>query len=642
VARDAYSYALYYYASDYTPIGGTNPFDTAPTSLTSFSGLYNGNIAAMSTNIKQLTDPWHYYTYTYDQLNRIRANSVYKVTSPTVNTPVTDYHETFTYDGNGNIQNVLRNMNSGVAMDKLNYQYNLSAGRLVNNRLNFITDSVTTHTYPYGLDNQNINNYTYDAIGNMTADLVDTVSNINYTVYGKIQTLTNSKGILTYTYDAAGQRVTKNLSGITTYYIRDAQGNTLALYDNTHSVVNWKEQDLYGSDRLGMWQPNIVLGIGSGITAWDTIGKKQLELTNHLGNVWVTISDKRIQHSTNGTTVDYFNADIATAQEYYAFGGLMPNRTYTYLKNYRYGFNGQEKSDEIAGNGNHNTAEFWEYDTRLGRRWNLDPRSNVSISSYSAFSNNPIAFSDPLGDTVKVYGNAEVTHTTLIDKGAVKDVAGGAIHYKGVTLVPELNSGNKLIGYNVYDDSNTDRNMPVLQLEPGDLEGFKSNFSNYIADARMYYMAGEPSQAMKEVSAGLAIQNYSYAAGGVKKEWKGALHNPVWWAGALLATANLGVNLFEPVAPVPPEAIDVRDYAASKNGAVRPGYVGGRQFANDGRGGGQILPTSDANNSSIIYREYDIYPKVKGQNRGTDRVVIGSNGRSYYTNDHYQTFKEIK
>jgi hypothetical protein len=37
---------------------------------------------------------------------------------------------------------------------------------------------------------------------------------------------------------------------------------------------------------------------------------------------------------------------------------------------YRYGFNGQEKSDEIAGEGNHNTAEFWEYDTRTGRRWN--------------------------------------------------------------------------------------------------------------------------------------------------------------------------------------------------------------------------------------------------------------------------------
>jgi hypothetical protein len=38
---------------------------------------------------------------------------------------------------------------------------------------------------------------------------------------------------------------------------------------------------------------------------------------------------------------------------------------------YRYGFNGQEKVDEISGVGNHNTALFWEYDTRLGRRWNV-------------------------------------------------------------------------------------------------------------------------------------------------------------------------------------------------------------------------------------------------------------------------------
>jgi hypothetical protein len=37
---------------------------------------------------------------------------------------------------------------------------------------------------------------------------------------------------------------------------------------------------------------------------------------------------------------------------------------------YRYGFNGQEKDDEVCGSGNLNTAEFWEYDTRLGRRWN--------------------------------------------------------------------------------------------------------------------------------------------------------------------------------------------------------------------------------------------------------------------------------
>jgi hypothetical protein len=39
---------------------------------------------------------------------------------------------------------------------------------------------------------------------------------------------------------------------------------------------------------------------------------------------------------------------------------------------YGFAFNGQEKDDEVSGAGNTMTAEFWEYDTRLGRRWNVD------------------------------------------------------------------------------------------------------------------------------------------------------------------------------------------------------------------------------------------------------------------------------
>jgi LysM repeat protein len=71
----------------------------------------------------------------------------------------------------------------------------------------------------------------------------------------------------------------------------------------------------------------------------------------------------------------------------------------TTASTYRYGFQNQEKTDEISGAGNHTTAMFWEYDTRLGRRWNLDPKPNPSISSYACFANNPIWISDPLGDT---------------------------------------------------------------------------------------------------------------------------------------------------------------------------------------------------------------------------------------------------
>ena len=69
---------------------------------------------------------------------------------------------------------------------------------------------------------------------------------------------------------------------------------------------------------------------------------------------------------------------------------------------YRYGFNGQEKDNEIAGEGNSMTAEFWQYSPRIGRRWNQDPKPNPSISNYSCFANNPILYSDPEGDTIRI------------------------------------------------------------------------------------------------------------------------------------------------------------------------------------------------------------------------------------------------
>jgi hypothetical protein len=65
---------------------------------------------------------------------------------------------------------------------------------------------------------------------------------------------------------------------------------------------------------------------------------------------------------------------------------------------YRFGFNTQEKDDEIYGEGNLNTAMFWEYDTRIGRRWNVDPKTYTWESPYAVNSNNPIWIMDILGD----------------------------------------------------------------------------------------------------------------------------------------------------------------------------------------------------------------------------------------------------
>ena len=393
IPRDAYGYTLYYYGNgttvnDYTPIGSSNPFSNTPPTLSSFNGLYNGNIAAVSNNITKLTDPWHYYTYKYDQLNRIKASQVYKAGSTA--TSVADYHEAFTYDGNGNIKTVSRYANAATVMDSLTYHYNTTGGRLNNNRLNYITDAVATHNWPYGLDNQTTNNYTYDATGNMTADVTDTISNVGWTVYNKIQNLTNSKGTITYTYNPAGQRVSKTVGTLTTYYIRDAQGNTLALYDNAHSNSNWKEQELYGSSRLGLWQPNVNLASNNATAVWDTTGNKEYELDNHLGNVLSTITDKRIQHA-NGTSINYYDADVATAQEYYAFGGLMPGRVYN-AQNYLYGFNGKENDNEVKGLGNQQDYGMRIYDPKRAGFLSVDPIGNEypELTPYQFASNRPI------------------------------------------------------------------------------------------------------------------------------------------------------------------------------------------------------------------------------------------------------------
>jgi hypothetical protein len=66
-----------------------------------------------------------------------------------------------------------------------------------------------------------------------------------------------------------------------------------------------------------------------------------------------------------------------------------------------FSFNGQERTDEIAGTGNHTTALYWEYDTRLGRRWNVDPKPNSWESQYSIMGGNPIWRTDVLGDKWK-------------------------------------------------------------------------------------------------------------------------------------------------------------------------------------------------------------------------------------------------
>ena len=88
---------------------------------------------------------------------------------------------------------------------------------------------------------------------------------------------------------------------------------------------------------------------------------------------------------------------------------------------------------------------------------------------------------------------------------------------------------------------------------------------------------------------------------------------------------------------VPDKAKQIANYVKNNNGTPPEGYKGGRTYKNIPlEDGAQKLP------EGVNYREYDVNPYIKGQNRGAERIVIGDDGSVWYTNDHYFTFIRIE
>lgn len=98
------------------------------------------------------------------------------------------------------------------------------------------------------------------------------------------------------------------------------------------------------------------------------------------------------------------------------------HNTVCWNEDYRFGFNGQEKDNEISGVGNSMTAEFWQYDSRLGRRWNVDPVRKPDVSAYAAFSNKPVIMIDPEGNTDYYNSKGKWIGSDGIDNGEKKIV----------------------------------------------------------------------------------------------------------------------------------------------------------------------------------------------------------------------------
>ncbi len=437
-ARDVMGYSLNYYQGDYETADNAKWATTAARWEAATPGsslmngrddLFNGNISAMVTSISWpdstsggvVNDPIALpqgNAYRYDQLNRIKRSSSVTNLSVATNSWTTGSsvaglsRNTFTYDANGNITIQVKRDSLGNLLDSLTYNYQNAGGKTLRNRLYHVNDDVSTPSITNDIEDQGpistttlgVNsNYLYDEIGNLVFDKQEGIDSIRWNVYGKIKAVRSStKDNLYFDYDASGNRIAKHVysnTGVWKYsmfYERDAQGNVMSMYDNrtiaSTMSYKWDEQHLYGSSRLGVFNPGVEM-IGAVLntdSSKNYLGQKHYELTNHLGNVLTVISDKKIQiaNTVTTTSTDHYVANIVSATDYYVFGQEMYGRRFRQSA-YSSAFNGKEKDDEVKGSGNSYDYGARIYDARLGKFLSVDPLfRNFTWNSPYAFSEN--------------------------------------------------------------------------------------------------------------------------------------------------------------------------------------------------------------------------------------------------------------
>lgn len=75
----------------------------------------------------------------------------------------------------------------------------------------------------------------------------------------------------------------------------------------------------------------------------------------------------------------------------------------------------------------------------------------------------------------------------------------------------------------------------------------------------------------------------------------------------------------------------------TKTGSAPQGFVGGKNFQNREK----LLPQNDANGQKISYKVWDVKASSNGKNRGSERLVTGSDGSAYFTNDFHKSFTKL-
>jgi RHS repeat-associated protein len=230
---------------------------------------YNGNIGSLKWKNASLDSMA--FGFLYDKSSRLTRAKPWKKSGGSWAFVNEFRMDTVTYDGNGNIDSLHRNSQSGVAMDRLKYRYLANS-----NRIEYITDQAGNGVDPADIDTQTGGNYTYDGNGNMQSSRGDSVAFMLYDINNLPVSLFKTNGVvISYWYDQSGQRVKKTVGNTTTCYTLGAAGEPFAVTDPAYSTK--PTYYVHGLDLVGRVDRD-----GYGLTG-------NYFLKDHLGSVRTTL-----------------------------------------------------------------------------------------------------------------------------------------------------------------------------------------------------------------------------------------------------------------------------------------------------------------------------------------------------------------
>ncbi|WP_439583232.1 DUF6443 domain-containing protein [Dyadobacter bucti] len=356
-------------------------------------GTYtNGNVSQMQWKNKNEVSYTKGLNFSYDGANRLIGSAGLS--------GYTDVENGITYDKNGNIKTLTR---AGSVADNLTYSY-------TGNKLTSITDISGSNL---GIKT-GVSNYSYDANGNMLTD-GNRGATISYNYLNLPKIVAVNTKTQTYDYDA---------TGIKHKYVAD--------------TVTIKYEGVFEYRTVGAVNSlsRIALTEGQAILNGD-VPKFDYYLKDHLNNVRVVFNDL---------------GKIVQRTDYYPFGLEIDRNNPVQTPGARNGvnrylFNGIEKQPETGIY----QARFRGIDPALGRWMQIDPKPDQSMSPYTAMNNNPIRFTDPLGDTaivnnrgviLKQYGGDNVIYQQG-RKGKLTQIGefGKSVNLNGI--LPNIMKDNK-------------------------------------------------------------------------------------------------------------------------------------------------------------------------------------------------------